>query len=572
MKLFRYLTLLLVLPGLLAVQSCSLEEELPSTPTPDAIKTQDDVTAVVNGLYARFNDASAFKFQGFMMLMFMADDMYSSDGSEFGPYGQRTLSGVNTGSLWNQLYLTIGHSNDLIKLMDNMKLDADFEKRVYGEAYFIRAFCYYYLVRLYGGVPLRTEPTGINSDFYLPRSSVDQVYAQIFDDLRKASALLPLSKNIKAAELGRASKGAAQGILSQAYLTYGNQLSLKGQSATEQYSNAVVYADSVINSGQYRLIPNFADLFEVTKETAAYEEVLFGVRFQTDNQNRAQPAAGSEFALRFMAPATVGVTARANTSGAATLKPMHWFVDFYRTGDYAIGTGNSAILDSRDEVSFYTRGKNSNGYKVVMYPDTTITPNESRVANAIVGKYKDPNGKDERNHGNDLFIIRLAEIYLIKAEALNELYGATPEAIMAFNEVRERAQNANGVKRPVPLLLPEDGSATFTKSEFRMKIFHERGLELLAEGQRWFDLVRMQHPSNPTKTMYEYQFLEELPKSTYPKTLPTWLPTQRRWSNKNAVYAPTLNVSVPKFLLFPLPTNELLQNPSIGEKNQNPGW
>ncbi len=564
---------MLMVPLLWGAPSCSLEEELYSTPTPEAIRTETDATAVVNGMYARFNDAAAFKFQGMLMLMLMADDLYSDSGSEYGPWGQRTLSGVNTASFWNQLYLTIGHANDVIKLMDDRQFSAEFEKRIYGEAYFIRAFCYYYLVRMYGGVPLRLEAVDINSNFYLPRSSVDQVYTQIFEDLTKASIRLPLAKSIAAAELGRASKGAAQAFMAQASLTYGNQLSLKGQDPTLHYSNAITYADSVITSGQYELL-NFADLFDITKETNAYNEVIFGVRFQTDNQNRAQPAAGSEFALRFMAPATVGVTGRPNTSGAANIKPMHWFADFYRTGDYALGTGNTAILDFRNEVSFYLRGKNAAGNTVVMYPDTTLRSNTARVAFPLVGKYKDPGGKDERNHGNDLFIIRFAEMYLIKAEAENELRGPTPVAITAFNEVRKRAQRANGTPRAVPVLLPDNNSGNLTKAQFRLKIFHERGLELVGEGQRWFDLVRMQHPTDPSKTMYEYQFKEELPQTKYPKTLPVWRPNVAppRWSNSNAVYAPALNVSVPKFLLFPVPTSELLQNPSIGLRNQNIGW
>jgi starch-binding outer membrane protein, SusD/RagB family len=122
----------------------------------------------------------------------------------------------------------------------------------------------------------------------------------------------------------------------------------------------------------------------------------------------------------------------------------------------------------------------------------------------------------------------------------------------------------------VPANIPADHA--LTKDQFRMKIFEERGLELLGEGQRWFDLVRMQHPTDPTRTMYEYQFLEELTKTKYPKKFPVWQAAKNQWSNSFAVYENSLNVTVPKFLLFPLPTDEVLQNPSIGLENQNPGW
>ena len=566
MKIFRQIFTLAVLGPVLLFSSCSLHEQLQDTPGPDLIETEEDVTAMINGIYARFNDAAAFKFQGFLMLSLMADDLYSADGSEFGAYARRTLSSGNTGSLWGQLYYSISSANNLIQTLDEISLSPEFEKQAYGEAYFVRAFSYYYLVRLYGGVPLRLEPTDVNSDFYLPRSSVDAVYVQIFDDFKKASERLQKTAPL----LGRATKGAAQALLSQAKLTYGNQRSLKGLDPAAEYRDAVLYADSVINSGTYdKALLNFNDLFDITKETNAYKEVIFAIRFQVDNQARAQPAAGSEFALRFMAPNTANTTGRVpERSGAGNIRPMPWFGDLYRTGDYILND----TLDFRNEVSFYTRGVNAEGRTTVMYPDIA-TGNQVRVATYLVGKYIDPNGKDERNNGNDFFVIRLAEVYLIKAEALNELNGPQdPDAIAAFNIVRARARRADGVNfRRVPLDIPL--SNTFTKSEFRLKIFHERGLELVGEGQRWFDLVRMQHPGDPTKTMYEYQFKEELVNTAkYPRTLPAWRDAQAQWSNRNAVFEPALNVTLPKFLLFPLPSSEIINNPMVGPQNQNTGW
>lgn len=569
MKIFKYLSAFLVLAFMSIFQSCSINESLLDTPTPKLVTNEEDLEAVIIGAYSRFNDAAAFKFQGMMMLMLMADDLYSDVGSEFGPFANRTLSGVNTATFWNQFYFSIASCNALLKTIDDLDLDPAVEKRAAGEAYFLRAFSYYYLVRLYGPVPLRLDAVDINSDFYLPRSPIDEVYAQIFDDLKKASTDLPLFSAIPAGELGRASKGAAQALLAHASLTYGNQLSLKGEDPGESYAQAVAYADSVIGSNEYTLINNFADLFNITKETGAYDEVIFGIRFQVDNQSRAKPSAGSEFALRFMAPATAGVTGRANGTGAGSIRPMPWVADFYRTGDYAADTGTGKVLDFRNEVSFYPKGVGVTGATVIMYPDIAGA-GQTRVASALVGKYIDPDGKDDRNHGNDFFVIRFADVYLVKAEALNELNGPTPDAVDAFNVVRARARKANGTPRVVPADIPPDH--TLTRTQFRMKIFEERGLEFLGEGQRWFDLVRMQHPDDPSRTMYEYQFLEELAGPDYPKTLPVWQVAQNKWSNSSAVYAKSLNVIVPKFLLFPVPTSELLQNPSIGMENQNAGW
>lgn len=565
MKTIKIFSSIIALIVFLFVQGCSLDEELIDTPTPDAIKTEEDVVSLVNGLYAGFNDASAFKFQGMMMLMLLADDIYSPNGAEFGAYAQRTFSSGHTQAFWDQLYFTIGSANNLIQVLDRLELDPQFESRAYGDAYFVRALSYYYLVRLYGPVPLRTEAVDVDSDFYLPRSPISDVYAQVLDDLKRASEQLPLATAIPTSELGRASKGAAQALLAQTNLTYGNQRSLVGEDPVAYYQSASAYADSVILSGQYNLINNYADLFDISKEAEAYKEVIFGIRFQTDHQNRAQPAAGSEFALRFMVPTTAGVTARANTTGSGDMRPMPWIADFYRTGDYASGS----VLDFRNEVAFYQRGRTVDGITVQIYPNLTPVTT-ARVATPVLGKYIDPTGKDDRNHGNDFFIIRFAEVYLIKAEAENELNGPTATALDAFNKVRERARKADGTSRAVPADVASD--TILTKTSFRMKIFEERGLELIGEGQRWFDLVRMQHPSDASRTMYEFQFFEELTKAKYPKTLPGWQAGPKKWSNSFAVYAPALNVSVPKFLLFPIPVNEFIQNPEIGPENQNIGW
>jgi hypothetical protein len=545
--------------------SC-LKENLKDIPTPSLIKNTADVTAVINGAYSQFNDAAAFKFQGMMMLFLCADDIYADGGGEPGAYGGRTFTGVNTAPFWNKLYSTIANANDLIATLDRLNLDSTFEQRAYGEAYFLRAFSYYYLVRLYGGVPLRLEAVDVNSNFYLPRKTIDEVYAQIFSDFKMASALLPLYSKISAAELGRASKGAAQAIMAQAYLTYGNQLSLKGQPATTQYQNAIVHADSVIASGQYTLLNNYGDLFEITKETGAYSEVIFGVRFQTDQQARAQPAAGSEFALRFGSPNTHFISGNGTTgSGDASMKLMHWFADYYRTGDYSAGTGTTQMIDYRNEKAFYQKGFNSTQNKYyAVYPNLPVTTADGTINTPLIAKYIDPSGKDSRNNGNDLFIIRLAEVYLIKAEAENEINGPTAAAQAAFNQVRARARQAGGTPRAVP----SDVATNLTRDQFRLKIFDERGLELVGEGQRWFDLVRMHSPLSATQTMYEYQFKTVLPAK--PQTLPTYNATSKKYSNTDAVYAPALKVSVPKFLLFPIPSSEILQNLNFGL--QNPGW
>lgn len=572
MKSLKYYTSSALFCLLLFTQSCSLDETLTDTPTPGSLSTDADITAVIKGLYSQLNDSGAFKFLGHIMLTITADDIYSTSGAEYAPYAQRTLTSTNTASFWNRLYSTAANASALLDGMDNLKASDALKKRAAGEAYFIRGFCYYYLVRLYGGVPLRISATTATSDFYLPRASVDQVYAQIFADFKAASVRLPLQTAITSTELGRASKGSAQAMLAHASLTYGNMLALKGQSATTQYQDALLYADSVINSNQYSLQNNYGDLFDITKEDGMYTtEVIFGIRFQTDASARAQPAAGSEFAVRFGASNTHRVSGNPPSgAGDNTFRISHWFADYYRKGDYGTGTGQIPNCDYRNEKAFFVKGYNTVQAKYYsVYPNLPATTAEGTIVDPLCAKYIDPNGKDARNNGNDFYIIRYAEIYLIKAEAENELNGNTAVARTAFNMVRARARKTDGsATRTIPADIT---STTLTKDEFRMKIFDERGLELVGEGQRWFDLVRMRSPLSPTQTMYEYQFKTVLSNiANFPRTFPTYNTTTKKFTTTNAVYAPMLNVTVPKFLLFPIPATEITQNPNFGP--QNTGW
>lgn len=358
-KTLSYILVVFLITALPVMQSCSLTETLKDLPTPSSIQTQQDLQAVEQGIYARLNNRNGFKFLGMLILFLNADDIYSTAGSEYGPYADRSYTGNNTAGFFNMMYYVISDANTLIALLDQSPLPPEVKNRGYGEAYFMRAFAYYYLVRLFGGVPLHTKATDISSDFYLPRSTVDAVYEQIFRDFQQASSLLPLASAIPDEELGRASKGAAQALLSEASLTYGDHLSLQGKDATKYFGQAELYADSVIHSGEYHLLNNFADVFNVKQETAAYQEVIFGVRFQVDPTQSGQPAAGSEFALRCNAPNQWNTSGNTpHGQGGGQFRAMPWFADYYRTGDYAdtdVVTGDLTV-DYRNEVSLSMGG------------------------------------------------------------------------------------------------------------------------------------------------------------------------------------------------------------------------
>jgi hypothetical protein len=594
----KYILSKLAMPAacscVILLAGCSLDEHLYDTLTQDQIKTKDDMTNLIKGGYAEFNDGAAFKMWGMMMTTLAADDIYAT-GGQFESYGRKTFNSATTEQMWNSMYRTIRNASYVLKTAGEIDLDEAYLTRAIGEASFLRAFAYYYLVRLYGGVPIRTEAVDIYSDFHLPRNTVDEVYDRIFRDLSVAVNSLPQANAISPDELGRASKGAAQGIMASARLTYGNYLENNGREGyAEQYDIAVQYADKVIADPSYDLLNDYGGLWNVSREKEAYKEVIFGIRFSRDAKESALGSSGSEFAYRFLPENIYRVTGApaANATappgrGENNLRVHPYFVNNYFTDPQYSETvqDDPSKMDYRIEKSFLTRWQNeANGKYIHCAPMAVVDPvvladmaglSVSRTQPYIY-KYVDGEGKDNRNHENDFYILRLAEIYLIKAEALNELEGPGSRAIDAFNEVRKRARLADGTPREYPKLIDSDtypGQAAFRKA-----ILDERGLELVAEGVRWFDLVRMKHPTAAGKTMHDYVFTELADPLKYSQTLPSFDAATNSWTNPNAVSWAHINTictgigASNKFLLFPVPLSEIDNNKNINSEDQNPGW
>lgn len=581
--------------SLFLFNGCSLDEKLYDTVTQDDIKTQADMELMIKGVYAEFNDASAFKFWGPQMMLLCADDMYGTK-VQCESFGKKKITGTLTESFWNNMYRTIRHSAYIFKYVNELEtLDEGFRKQAVGEASFLRGLAYYYLVRFYGGVPLRLDDVNIGSDFFLPRNSVEEVYEQIFRDLTVANYSLPLANEFKSDDLGRASKGAAQALLASAHLTYGNYLENRGKTDFDsQYKQVVAWSDSILVKqvpSVYQLVNNYADLWDVAKEMGAYKEVLFGIRFSRDPLKSLLGSSGSELAFRTLPDNLGGVTGNSTGTpagnGENNIMFHPYFYNYYFTNptySKANTTWSDLDADYRLQTSFLTRWINANnGKQINAYPWPVVDEEAKKNIALLTGqklqpflaKYMDGQGKDNRNHENDLFLIRLAEIYLIKAEALNELYGPTPEAIAAFNTVRERARKADGAARQYPALLTADQIGD--KTDFRMKIFDERGLEFVGEGARWFDLVRMKHPTEKGKTMHDYRFAEFLDEAKYPRGNPVFDKAKNTWTNPAIVWAYVSEIctslgSGNRFVLFPIPGGEIDNNPNINFSDQNPGW
>ena len=570
----RYFAMVLFMFSLMA---CSLQEKNVSTPTlSNTLNSQSDVSVFVNGCYSYLSAFNCFK-DSWTMLFYSADDIAGSTTNLFSTKSDDANT-IQTSRFWGSMYACINNCNELIENLQTLNIDSAYKSRVTGEGYFLRAFCNFYLVRMWGDVPLKLTSTKSGLDVKYPRISADTVYQQIFKDLTEAKNRLLL--NLPSSELGHATKGAALGFLAKVYLTYANRLDLSGNytAAKPYYQLAENYADSVILLGRYSLMSNYADIWNVNNKSVAYaNEILFGIGFTRDQQVSSSGSLGSEFASVFMPydmPNVAGFTLPSSRvfvrggdtitmtqTGAATQGNIQpWFAQQYSTGDY--------LKDYRFECSILTNWSflSDNGAQINTYTfPLTQSPNTVGVMvrknYPYLYKYVDPYGLDASDNGNDLYIMRISEIYLIKAEAENEINGPTSKAYDAFNTLRARARMANGITRKTPANL----LTGLTKDQFRMKIVDERALEFIGEGQRWFDLVRMKSPTGTT--MLEYQLNTVIPK--FQSGTPVFNTSTKTWGG-GLTFPTNLPTFQKKFLLFPIPFSELSTNLAI--TYQNPGY
>ena len=432
--------------ALVASSSCRKLDEKPDAllVSSEFYKDQAQATAAVTAAYRKLYDSGQSLYNSLMQIgMEMATDDY-----EAGPRARnahvRALSGLTHDSsndrmeqLWKQSYDGINVANiavDQIALIEADKIDATIRTRLINEAKFLRALHYFNLVRWFGGVPLVLhQPKDLSPEsLYIGKSTEDEIYAQIIKDLKDAEAL-PLTYG--AADIGRATGGAAKSLLAKVYLTH------------KDWELAALKSKEVIDSKQYRLFTDFADVFNVATKNGI--EHIFSAQFKGNVGYQ-----GNSLASR-SAPADVpGIN-----------------------GDYAdalhVQGGLYELFDNNDK------------RKAVTFVTQIVSPvnnNLYTLATPQFNKYYDPavvgnQGQSSKNTP----IIRYAEVLLIYAEALNEWKGSpTPEAYAAIDEVRVRA----GISKL------QDIAPSLSQSDFRDAVFQERRKELVFEYQRWFDLAR----------------------------------------------------------------------------------
>ncbi|TDD94719.1 RagB/SusD family nutrient uptake outer membrane protein [Flavobacterium cellulosilyticum] len=442
----------------LLVNCSDLNTELKGQYTSDTFfKTKDQAISAINATYqiASFNSTNN---NLWVFGDVASDDTVkggnAGDASDIG-YVDSFLVNPDNGAIeafWKHYYEGIARANNIIYYVPLINMDPVLRDRIVGEAKFLRAYYYYHLTNIFGSVPLRITPVLNVNDLSVPLSAVEVVVAQIVKDLNEASNTLPPTYG--PAEKGRATKGAALGLLSKVFLFQ------------NKYTEALNAANQVESMG-YVLTPLYAHNFDLIHKNNS--ESIFEIQ-HLSNQIIFQ----GTYVNQYFSPAYL--------NGYFFNAPTANFVnEFEKTAslvsdprlDYSVGRLGNKWVDGKD---FDPDWSPASGYL------------DKKQANDVIGTT--PIGDGEKNY----VFMRFSEILLIKAEALNEL-GRGSEALIPLNKVRERARKSYLFDPSLPgfgsvpaLLLPDVTSVD--QSTLRNAIRHERRVELGLEFHRFYDIMR----------------------------------------------------------------------------------
>ncbi len=435
MKSIIKISLVLFLFGAVACEK-PLEEEVFSELAPSTLfTTESGINAVLNSAYSYSHHSNLQEsWSPFYLQGMPTDELWGAGGSIENLWQALinfnwTSTHAQIVAVWTVDFNAIRDANVVLDNLDPARFSADFVKTTTAEVNFIRGWVYSELYNLFGPVPLYRSST---DDPLQPRASDAETRAFIEQELEAAIANLPDDP----IAFGRGSKGTARGVLCKYYMN------------TRQWQKAADVAKQIIDSGKFGLVDDYASVFAIANE--GNKEMIW-----------ALPKDGS--------------STTASQSLNALLFPP----------DYPRPYPNNAVFAARTYVydAFVNSFEASDTRKNLIVTEYVSTTSGNTVPGlgsdkSFPYKYEfDPNSVGFYA-GNDLPVVRYADILMCRAEALNEISGPTQEAVDLVNQVRNRAKAS-------PWNL-----ADYNKESFRNALLEERAREFFFEAKRREDLLR----------------------------------------------------------------------------------
>ena len=482
----------------------------------------DQVNAAINGA---FHPVTGTFFWGRII---HTGAMLRSD--EFNPFplGSNTAMSTFLGNPgdrwatepWQELYKSIARCNNIIiNVTEEGIPDTTTRNNLVGQAYFLRAFDYWYLLNLFGNVPLITELPDLDN-LLVNQATPEAVWAQIISDLEMAESMLP--ETWTGDDLGRPTSGAATALKGKSYLYM------------KQYGNAATTLQSLV--GKYSLLPSnqYGENFGITNENnpeSVFELQYLGV--QTFVWGTDIPGTGTmgNFHIDYAPPSK-------SPDQSHVVNP--WIKELFEANGDVIRRNETLVYDY----------PGATGYGGVPFTtdmaEDIVTANDASVEPIFSKKYSgmDLGTRDQVDFlgtdvGNNWRIIRYSDVLLMLAEALNE-DSRTSDAIQYIDMVRDRAQ----------LTLIADTNPSINQSDMRQAIIEERAMELAGEGHRFFDLVRWgladdymgatsMHVTNGSQTYHPKSLSGGIFQSGKHELV--WIPNSERDANPNLDQNPGYN-------------------------------
>lgn len=399
----------------------------------DFWQSEEDVRAAIMGCYDQLQEC----LDNYIVWGEVRGDMLLVErGNEIKEFNEQIISQYNNLCNWKSFYVLINRANSVIENAPlAQEIDGNFSaeemESMLAECYFLRSLAYFYLVRTFKEVPLITASYATDDqEYYFSKNSTSEIFIQILEDLDYAENMAKISYNNPTEDHGRATKWAIHALKADVLLWMGMEDPV-------YYERCVEEADKVIQSGVFHLEEgsNWFNLFYPGNSAESIFELQFNAAFLEFND----------------------------------------LVDWFST-EGASPTYSVALNNETSKVEFWNENLTSeDGIRGKTRSYATLSGDN------IVWKYSGSGLLINRRRsvdfsdGNWIFY-RLAEIHLIRAEALNQL-GNVSESVTELNLIRERAE--------IPLL-----DVSISKQNLAFEILEERKRELAFEGKRWYDLVR----------------------------------------------------------------------------------
>ncbi len=434
---------ILVLFQILFLSSC--EEFLDLKPISEetsgnAYETRNQIEAALVGAYESFQSSEYYVWDNILFQDVRSDNNYAGgDNPEIFQIDLLEITPTHSRLFthWSNIYNAISKANLVLERVDAITdptLTNERRNQIKGEALFLRAYHYFTLVKLWGGVPLITNTiVSVNAeDVNIPRASIDEVYNQIIQDLELAASFLPD--------------------------TYGNDASINKARATFGAANALAAkAEMQRTNTDYTKVLNYINLVEQSQ--ANYTLIEYSQLFDGNNYNNAESIIEVQY-----------LGGNEGNFGPQLLLPPSISGDAWRK----FVTPSVDIVNAFDDEGDVIRKNASILFESVNWVDE-YWGNSSGTLIPFGYKWKNANGFASADRQ---YLLRYGDIVLLKAEALNEL-GQTANAVAEVNKIRNRVS------------LPNLTQAQQSSQEIlRNTILKERRLELFLEGHRWDDLVR----------------------------------------------------------------------------------